>query len=133
MLRSISLRSLVKALPQVRPQLLQLNASSSSVRCFSKLVWPKAPQLTCPAPTRIQSALFKTSSGIRLYTATTKGEELRKEQEKHRKEKLKVDPEAVSTTSSVRAVFESSQTSVKKDDDADMLHGIKSDLVCTMN
>ena len=68
-----------------------------------------------------------------MYTVTVKGDKLKEEQAKHRQDKLKSDPEAVSTTSSVRQVFEQDNTSVRRDDEADMLHGIKSDLVRITN
>jgi len=134
MLRSIALRPLGRALPQARPQLKLLNftSSSGSARCFSKLVRPVVPQLARPTPTRIRNELLRPLS-TRLYTVTVKGDKLKEEQAKHRQDKLKSDPEAVSTTSSVRQVFEQDNTSVRRDDEADMLHGIKSDLVRITN
>ncbi|KAA8910257.1 hypothetical protein FN846DRAFT_939608 [Sphaerosporella brunnea] len=131
MIRYTALRPLAaafKAHPRPYPQ------PNISIRNFTHSVTgstrPMVP-IRLNRPTHIQDALFKTST-IQLVGINMTGDALKKEREEHRQQKLKADPEHVTTTSSVRKIFESSQTRKQvpnvSEEEGDMLKGIRADL-----
>lgn len=102
--------------------------------CGNKLrsLRPPMGPAASPATTR---QLF-TSSRLLLDERQRK-QEMKKEEERLRMQKLESDPEHVTTRSSVREIFEPSPATERaqnyKDDEPEMLAGVKSDLVSWQN
>jgi len=133
MLRSTAIRPLTSAIsicPRAHKQL-----TPRSIRHFTQSIGrtarPVLPQQS-RRPLSIQKAWLKTT-GIRLLDIKATGPEFKKEQEQKRNETIKPNPEGVSTTSTIRAVFEPAPKSKVQNvsEDPDMLKGIRSDLVST--
>ncbi|KAF8542239.1 hypothetical protein BDD12DRAFT_825644 [Trichophaea hybrida] len=130
MLRSTAIRPLTSAIAICPRAHTQLNPHSirhftQSIACTARPVLPQQSR----RPLSIQKTWPKTAS-IRLLYIKATGAEFKKEQEQNRKETIKPNPEGVSTTSTVRAVFEPAPKSKVQNvsEDPDMLRGIRSDL-----
>ena len=133
MLRSRAIRPIVSAIsvyPRARGQ-LNLGSSCSLTQSIIRTSRPTLPQPS-PNPPTFQKAWFKTSSTGLLATKKQTGKDFEQERARHREQKLKPDPEGVSSTSTVRAVFEPrARVENSSDPDPDMLRGIRNDLVST--
>lgn len=105
---------------------------SRTFRAASNVRFPRSP---LPAPRlnpylAIQKALFTTSRAFAIEGKTF-GKQFKDENEKRRHEKLKPDPENVTTTSTTRPILDMgpSPESALVDKDPDVLKGVKSELV----
>lgn len=80
-------------------------------------------------PARLQKAFLTTSRALAI-DAPVLGKDFKKEQEKHRHEKLKADPENVTSDSSVASKMMGAGPSPQSANlEPDMLKGVVSDLV----
>jgi hypothetical protein len=130
MMRSAALRPLASAftaLPRARPKFTvncvhhfaPKNPTISTAR-FALLIQKKPPTIGHNAPFATSAACF---IGARI-----KAEELKKEHDANRQRKLQGNPKEVTSTSTVRNIFESAPRA-STSGDPDMLQDIKSDLV----
>ena len=83
-------------------------------------------------PPSFQKAWFRTPITGLLAAKKQTGKDFEQERARHREQKLKPAPDGVSSTSTIRAVFEpgpKASVESSSDPDPDMLRGIRNDLV----
>jgi hypothetical protein len=129
MLRITTTRRVLKGLvniPTIRSSYSVASATrKSNVTSKTRSLSTKRPRVIAPTAFRIAiipSLRYATKAGS-LFDKTDQGAERR-----NIEKKLEGDPDTGTGTSSVRPIFEESQTK-KDEEDADMLRGIKSDIV----
>lgn len=130
MLRTTITRPILKSLSKASP-----TRSTYDIATIFTNVSTKYRSLSNKRPRAIASSPFRqTTTSLLRYATAAKPPYDRIDKDSERKileQTIQSHPDAVSGASSVRHVFEGKGVQKKDHDDADMLGGIRADLVCS--